>query len=204
MAIITRPPEIVALFNIPSGDTEIPSTPILFDSHPRPHFHPKGAAFIEFLNEEAAIKYLSSLFQTDKKLVESKTWDASLLGQFTAHVLKLKTWTQAESERAFYQANIRILTEQASLREATTREGALSAEVASLRGQMTLQQQEIDRAMAVETASREELQFLRHEVERLKRAATHEQWPRSWAEVVPWRSVTPPRSPSMYVDLAHL
>ena len=204
VAIITRPPEIVALFNIPSGDTEIPSIPILFDSHPRPDLHPKGAAFIKFLNEEVAIEYLSSLFQTDKALVESSTWDASLLGQYNAHVLKLKMQTQAETERAFYQANIQILMEQVSLREATVREGALSAEVASLRGQMTLQQQEIDRAMAVEPASREELQSLRHEVERLKRGAVHDQWPRSWAEVVPWRSATASRSPSTYVNLAHL
>jgi hypothetical protein len=196
VAIITRPPEIVALFNIPSGDTGIP---ILFDSHPRPDLHPKGAAFIVFLDEQAAIEYLSSLFQTDKALVESKTWDASLLGQYTAHVLKLKTATPAETERAFHQANIRILMEQATLREATTREAALSAEVASLRGQMTLQQQRMDRAMAQETASREELQFLRREVERLKRAAAHEQRPRPWVEVVSRSSGTPPRRPLKYV-----
>ena len=204
VAIITRPPEIVALFNIPSGDAEIPNIPILFDSHPRPSLHPKGAAFIKFLDEEGAIEYLSSLFQTDKALVESETWDASLLGQYTAHILKLKVWTQADNERAFCQANIRILMEQASLREATTREEALSAEVASLRGRVALQQQEIDRAMAEEMAARDELRFLRLEVEQLKGAATHEQRPRVWSEVVPWSSGTPPRKPSTYVDPAHL
>jgi hypothetical protein len=208
VAIITRPPEIVALFNIPSGDIEMPYIPILFDSHPRPHLHPKGAAFIVFFDEEGATKYLSSLFQTDKALVESKTWDASLLGQYTAHILKLKMPTPAESERALYQANIRILVEQASLREATTREAALSAEVASLRGHMTLQQQQIDRAMAEETVSREELILLRHEVERLKRAAAYdqrsEQRSGSWLEVVPRRSGTQSRRPLMYVNIAHL
>ncbi len=204
VAIITRPPEIVALFNIPSGDTEIPNIPILFDSHPRPHLHPKGAAFINFLDEEGAIEYLSSLFQTDKALVESQTWDASLLGQYTAHILKLKVWTEAENERAFCQANIRILMEQASLREATSREEALSAEVASLRGQVALQQQQIDRAMAEEMAARDELQSLRHEVAQLKGAASREQRPRLWSEVVPWTSGTPSRTPSKYVDLAHL
>jgi len=200
VAIITRPPEIVALFNIPSGDTEIP---ILFDSHPRPHLHPKGAAFIVFHNEEGAIEYLSSLFQTDKALVESKTWDASLLGQYTAHVLKLKLATPAETERAFCQANIRILMEQANLREAITRETALSAEVASLRGQMTLQQQQIDRAMAEETVSREELRFLRLEVERLKRVTAYEQRSRPWVEVVSTGG-TPPRKSLKYVNPARL
>ena len=199
VAIITRPPEIVALFNIPSGDTETPYIPILFDSHPRPDLHPKGAAFIVFLNEEGAIEYLSSLFQTDEALLESQTWDASLLGQYTAHILKLKLPTPAETDLAFYQANIRILMEQAKLRESTTREAALSAEVASLRGRIAFQLQQIDRAIAEETASREELILLRHEVERLKRAAAHEQWSGSWVDV-PWRSGTPPRGPLMYAN----
>ena len=204
MAIITRPPEIVALFNIPSGDPGLPSIPILFDSHPRPHLHPKGAAFIFFLNEEGPIEYLSSLFQTDKALVESETWDASLLGQYTAHILKLKLSTPAENERAFYQANIRILIEQANLREATTREAALSADVASLRGQVALHQQQIDRAMAEETASREELRDLHREIERLKRAAAHEQSRGSWVDVVSRRSGPPPRGPPVSVTLAHM
>ena len=201
VAIITRPPEIVALFNIPSGDPEIPNIPILFDSHPRPHLHPKGAAFIVFLNEEGAIEYLSSLFQTDKALLESKTWDASLLGQYTAHILKLKMATPAEIEQAVCQANIRILMEQASLRESTTREATLSAEVASLRGRVALQQQRIDRAMAEETVSREELRSLRNEIERLRRGAAYEQRPGPWIEVRSRTSGTPSRK---YVKPAHL
>jgi len=198
VAIITRPPEIVALFNVPSGNPGSPSIPILFDSHPRPGLHPEGAAFIFFADDEGPIQYLSLLFQTDKALVESKTWDASLLGQYTAHVLKLKMSTPAEAEQAFYQANIRILVEQANLRDATTRETALGAEVASLRGRVALQQQQIDRAMAEEISSREEMILLRHEVERLKRAATNEQWSGPWLEVS-GRNGTPPRRSPMYV-----
>ena len=204
VAIITRPPEIVALFNISSGDPEIPYIPILFDSHPRPLLHPKGAAFIFFHNEEEPIKYLSSLFQTDKALVESRTWDASLLGQYTAHVLKLKMSDPAETERAFYQANIRILEVQTNLRDANARETVLSAEVASLRGQMALQQHQIDRAMAEGMASREDLNRLRREVERLRRGAASEQMPGSWVEVASRKSGSPPRRPSMYVTLTHL
>ena len=203
VAIITRPPEIVALFNIPTGNPEIPNVQILFDSHPRPHLHPKGAAFIFFQNAEGPVEYLSSLFQTDKALVESKTWDASLLGQYTAHVLKLKMSTPAEAEQAFYQANIRFLVEQANMREVTRREAALSEEVASLRGRVAHQQLLLDRAMAEETASREELEFLRREVERLKRAAPHEQFAGSWVDVLSRRSGTLPQGPSKYVTLAH-
>ena len=204
VAIITRPPEIVALFNIPSGDPESPSIPILFDSHPRPHLHPRGAAFIFFLDEEGPVQYLSSLFQTDRALVESKTWDASLLGQYTAHVLKLKMSTPDEHERALYQANIRVLVEQASLREAATREAVLSAEVASLRGQVAFQQQQVDRAIAGETASREELRFLRLEIERLKRAATYEESRGSWVEVVSRKGGSPQRKPSISLTLDYL
>jgi hypothetical protein len=204
VAIITRPPEIVALFNIPSGQPERPVIPILFDSHPRPHLHPKGAAFIFFLDEEGPIKYLSSLFQTDKALVESRTWDASLLGQYTAHILKLKMATQVEAEQAFYKANIRVLEEQGKFRSVMTREAALSAEVASLRGQMALQQQQIDRASAEEAASREELRELRREFERLGRGVAYGQMPGAWVEVQHRRGGTPSRKPSKYATLMHL
>lgn len=107
--------------------------------------------------------------------------------------LKLKMSTPAAAERAFYQANIRILMEQANLKAAAIREAALSAEVAMLRG-----------LMAEETASREELIFIRHEVGRLKSAAVHEQSPESCVEAVSWRSGTPPRRPLVYINLAHL
>lgn len=204
VAIITRPPEIVALFNIPSGEPEVPCIPILFDSHPRPHLHPKGAAFIFFFDEEQPVKYLSSLFQTDKSLVESRTWDASLLGQYTAHVLSFKMATRSEAELAFYRANIRVLEEQANLRDATARETALSEETASLKRQLAVQRQRIDRAIAEEMGTREELNDLRREVERLKRTTAHKKMPGAWAEPLPWRSGTPPRVPSTYVTPAHL
>ena len=188
VAIITRPPEIVALFNIPSGNPDIPSVQILFDSHPRPHLHPRGAAFIFFLNEEGPVKYLSSLFQMDRSLVESKTWDASLLGQYTAHILTLKVPTEAEIHRAIYQANIQLLEEKANSRASVTRETALSAEISSLERKMARQQEQIDRAMAEETASREELRYLRSEVDRLRRTASHERMPGAWVGPVSWES----------------
>ena len=206
VAIITRPPEIVALFNIPSGDPETPTIHLLFDSHPRPHLHPRGAAFISFLNEEGPIKYLSSLFQTDRSLVESRTWDASLLGQYTAHVLTHKTSAESDLLRVLYQANIRLLEEQANLRAAIARETALSAEVSSMKRQVTVQQQRIDRAMAEATISRDELNELRSEVNRLKRTGTHGRMPGAWVETVSWESGTPSRAPgpSTYITLPHL
>ena len=205
VAIITRPPEIVALFNIPSGHPEMPFLRILFDSHPRPQLHPQGAAFIFFLDdEEGPVKYLSSLFQTDKSLVESRIWDASLLGQYTAHVLELNMTTQSDAARVFYHANIRILEEQANLRAATTRETTLSEENASLKRQMTVQQQRTDRAVAEEAASREELNRLRREVERLKRTTAHGQMLGTWVEPVAQSSGIPPRQSSSYVTPTHL
>lgn len=206
MAIITRPPEIVALFNIPSGNPERPFIKILFDSHPRPHLHPRGAAFIFFLNEEGPIKYLSSLFRTDRALVESRTWDASLLGQYTAHVLSLKSPTPAEIDRAIYQANICLLEEQANLRASLAKETALSAEVSSLERQVAHQQQQIDRAMAEETKSREELRYLRSEVDRLKRTAAPNRMPGEWVERESWQGGNSSRTPgsSTYFTPSHL
>ena len=205
VAIITRPPEIVALFNIPSGNPQRPFVKILFDSHPRPHLHPRGAAFIFFHSEEGPIKYLSSLFRTDRALVESRTWDASLLGQYTAHILCPKAPNPVESDRAIYQANIRLLEEQANLRASLARETALSAEVSSLERQMGLQQQQIDRAMAEETRSREELRYLRSEVDRLKRTSAPNRMPGAWVEPESWQGGNSSRAsgPSTYITPPH-
>lgn len=182
----------------------MPFLRILFDSHPRPHLHPKGAAFIFFFDEQETVEYLSSLFQTDEALVESRIWDASLLGQYTAHVLALKTIAQADPERAFYDANIRILEEQANVRAAADREAGLGEENAALRRQMAVQQRQIERAAAYEAESRDELDRLRREVERLKRGTAHDHMPGAWVEPVSRRTVSPPRASSAYVTPKHL
>ena len=130
--------------------------------------------------------------------MESQAWDASLLGQYTAHVLKLKTSPVVEHELAFYQANIHVLVEHARFRDAKE---VLSAEVAYLRRQV---ERQVDRAMAAETASREELRILRREIERLKRAATHEESRESSVGVVSRESGPPPRNPSISITLDYL
>ena len=206
VALISRPPEIVALFNIPSGDPESPSIQIIFDPHPRPYLHPRGATFISFLDEEGPIKYLSSIFQKNRATVESRTWDASLLSQYTAHVLTRKMSAESDFLRVLYQANIGLLEEKTNPRADIAKKTALGAEVSSLKRQMALQQQQIDSAMEGETVSREELNQLRSEVDILKRTGDHERMPGAWVESESWESGTPSRAPgpSTYTTLSHL
>ena len=181
----------------------MPFIQILFDSHPRPRLHPRGAAFIFFLNEEGPVNCLSSLFRTDKTPMESKAWGVSNLGQYTAHVLKLKTPTPPVTEWAFYQANIRTIEESANPKVPTAREVALGEEVALLKRQMALQQQRLERTTAEEKVSHDELKHLCPEVGPIMGVTPLEPMPGAWVEEpVSRRSGVLPRVPAMYVTLA--
>jgi hypothetical protein len=153
--------------------------PILFDPHPRPNLHPKGAAFISFLDEDGAINYLSSLFQIDEALEESRTWDESLLAQHTAHILKLEAVTPAEAEQPFPKADI---------------EGKLAPQQTIDR--VKAERAKAERAKAKRATLRDELWDLRCEVEQL--SAGYEQMP---VEVQHRMGGTPSRKLSRYVAL---
>jgi hypothetical protein len=116
--IITRTPEIIAVFKITDIITH---TYIIFN--PRLHkLHPKGPAFIFNTSMEATAEYLSDLFRFDINISddESLRWQAKLLAHFSAR---------------YYTASNKLSDPEARLEavlDSSLAVLALQAEVASL------------------------------------------------------------------------
>ncbi|TFK66840.1 hypothetical protein BDN72DRAFT_127511 [Pluteus cervinus] len=84
VAVITRPPEIIACFKIPTSKSDVY---LIFDSHPRP-LHPRGAGFVFNTSAAETAKRLASILAFDSTLVEdpSMQWQAQLLGNCSSHI----------------------------------------------------------------------------------------------------------------------
>jgi hypothetical protein len=156
-AIITRPPEIVAVLKLPvEHDSEIF---VIFDSHPR-EAHPNGAGLIFNKSLPSTAAYLADLFKFDQGLLEdvSLQWQAQLLANFSAHIFTANHKIQDLNyhSEALLDASLALL--------------ALKAEVSRVTQENT-SLQEASR-QAHEQADRLEIDVdnLRHELSALKRS----------------------------------
>jgi hypothetical protein len=84
VAIITRPPEIIAVSKLSCEGTDVF---VIFDSHPRTK-HPQGSGLIFNTSVDAAAHHLADLLQYDPRLLEDSSlqWQAQLLANYSAHV----------------------------------------------------------------------------------------------------------------------
>ncbi|KDN49634.1 hypothetical protein RSAG8_01699, partial [Rhizoctonia solani AG-8 WAC10335] len=137
-ALITRPPEIVAILRIPLSTTKS-STPskrddaiyAIFDSHSRPE-HPNGAGLTLLPSIAVAAQHLTALLRVNiNTRSPGLSWEAQLMSQFSAHLVCRAEWRQPPEERntrlaAIYEANVGLL------RGMEARE-----EVRRMRGEMT-------------------------------------------------------------------
>ncbi|KAG8944935.1 hypothetical protein FRC00_010345, partial [Tulasnella sp. 408] len=125
-AILTKPPEIFAIFAIQVPADKARSTPsttvfAIFDSHSRPGRHAHGAAITFFGTSTGAATYLEELLVVDEALTSSPQldWQTELLSQFSAHFLVASetehSMTPREAELELFQASIRTLELKAEL-----------------------------------------------------------------------------------------
>lgn len=136
--VITRPPEIVACFYIVCPPSNVF---VIFDSHPRPHLHPDGAAFIFNSSLEATASYLSQLLGYDPSLLADRNfqWQTQLLGQFSGHIFMSHNdpdW-QHDSDHwldAAIEASVQSLAHAAENSELKVENQQLTEENARLRG----------------------------------------------------------------------
>ncbi|KAG8907520.1 hypothetical protein FRC01_007654, partial [Tulasnella sp. 417] len=127
-AIITKPPEILAVFAIVTGHAEPVASPVIyvvFDSHSRPDLHPDGAAFSFFGKASVAAEYLSNLLSFDATILddESLHWQTQLLSQYSAHIFVAQETpppTKMEMEMELFRANITALESKSALGEMKT------------------------------------------------------------------------------------
>jgi hypothetical protein len=155
-ALITRPPEIVAILRIPLFDkTQDKSAKLnkdesiyaIFDSHSRPE-HPTGAGLTLLPSIAAAAQHLTALLRVNMNVRSSALqWEAQLMSQFSAHMLCRTEWRNPDQERstrlaAVYEANagmLRGLEAEEEVRRARN-------EAAELRGKVKKLEQELVRA----------------------------------------------------------
>ncbi|EMD40862.1 hypothetical protein CERSUDRAFT_71120 [Gelatoporia subvermispora B] len=132
-AVITRPPEILAVLHLGSS---APSTFVVFDSHPRPHKHPAGAAFIFFNSSKRTAAYLAKLLRYDAHLLMDKSmqWQAQLLAHYSGHIFVSSQMTDPSTglTELALQSSIEILNLKAKLLEIESRDKDLKAENAQL------------------------------------------------------------------------
>ncbi|KAG9120402.1 hypothetical protein FRC07_004121 [Ceratobasidium sp. 392] len=147
--LITRPPEIVSLLRIPFA-LEQPSNAsaksatsciyAIFDSHSRPE-HPGGAGLILLPSAAAAANYLTSLLHVPSGVKSpAMQWEAQLMSQFSAHLVRRVEWREPQEERntrlaAVYEANAGVLRGQeaeAEVKKAQSEVEVLKAQVQKL------------------------------------------------------------------------
>ncbi|KAG8909513.1 hypothetical protein FRC00_009967, partial [Tulasnella sp. 408] len=166
-AVITKPPEILALFAIltrlpPPG----PSTVlVIFDSHPRPQRNTNGAAFSFFINPTAAAGYLSRVLSVDPSLAKDMgdNWQVQLLLQYSVHVFfATEPLSQAGLETEIDDASTTILDMKSDILELRSKSNELKLKDAVSESRITQLEQELE-------ALREELQKTKRSAKKVEK-----------------------------------
>jgi hypothetical protein len=127
-AVVTRPPEIIALLKIPCEDTNVF---VVFDSHPR-ESHPQGAAFIINASIDATANYLDDLLKFDMQIIEDKSlqWQAQLLANFSAHIYTPKNQLSDPDKQSdvVLESSLAVLALKAEVARLEARAKALESE----------------------------------------------------------------------------
>jgi regulator of replication initiation timing len=142
-AIITRPPEIVAVLKLPcSTNSDIF---VVFDSHPR-EAHPHGAGFIFRTSADDTAQYLHELFKFDDSLLEDESlqWQAQLLANFSAHMFTIGDDATSQYD-AVMDTSLAVLSMKAKIVQLATDNSTLKTENQQLQDQLdTLELQNND------------------------------------------------------------
>jgi regulator of replication initiation timing len=135
-AVITRPPEIVAVLKVPCSSG--PDVFVVFDSHPRKD-HPQGAGLIFTTSPESTAEYLFDLLKFDEQLLEDESlqWQAQLLANYSAHIFTATESIDAYAmSDAIIDASLSVLSLKAQVAQLTSDNTSANAEGKQLRDQL--------------------------------------------------------------------
>ena len=114
---------------------------VIFDSHPRPDLHPRGAAFIFNSSVQSTASYLSELLGYDRALLADRNiqWQAQLLGNFSGHIFIARNVPNLQDEPDYWlgatiEASLEGLARTAENAELKLRNTELADENTRLRG----------------------------------------------------------------------
>lgn len=124
VAVITRPPEIVACARTSQGVF------IVFDSHSRPE-HPKGSGLFLTKSLERAARYLHNLLYVDSSVLSDSglQWQAQLLANFSAHIFVSNSSMQSDLPgltQSLLECSLEVLTLRAQVADLTTQNQLLT------------------------------------------------------------------------------
>ncbi|KAG8758841.1 hypothetical protein FRC14_007259 [Serendipita sp. 396] len=157
-ALITKPPEIIALLNVSTEDDE--DIFVAFDSHPRPE-HPLGAAFVHFQSSQNAATYLSRLFRVEDGVLAQGGWQAQAMTEYSAHILEARLVSEIEETKAVYAANLKLLGSKTVMNSAMARHAAVQEEVARFKKLLEQRRKARQEASNAETEAEQKLQRLK-------------------------------------------
>ncbi|KAK0467153.1 uncharacterized protein EV420DRAFT_1507489 [Desarmillaria tabescens] len=128
VAVITRPPEIIACAKVPTPEQNIY---VIFDTHPRPT-HPDGSGITFLATVENAAQRLSDILSVDSHLLSESglQWQAQLLANFSAHVfIPNDKWSTdpADLTQALLESSVTILTLKAQLSDLESQNQSLTS-----------------------------------------------------------------------------
>jgi len=157
--VITRPPEIFSVLNLPTPGQRLDDVFVVFDSHSRPSKHPNGSAFLFFPTLDQTAAYLGELLRVDSTLLDGgMSWQMQLFSHYSGHffIARKHRVYDTDSANALYDANMCILElklNQAEMKtnitEFRTRIQALESENGALQAQIKA----AEKGKAVDTSS---------------------------------------------------
>ncbi|KAF8645632.1 hypothetical protein AX16_007714 [Volvariella volvacea WC 439] len=110
VAVITRPPEIICCFKIPTSRHNIF---FAFDSHPRP-LYPQGAGLIFTNSLDDMAHRLDSILHVDSHLLKdsSMDWQTQLLNNYSGHIFIARdtTMTLREAKQTILELSLSSLS----------------------------------------------------------------------------------------------
>ncbi|KAH7918944.1 hypothetical protein BV22DRAFT_1199753 [Leucogyrophana mollusca] len=130
VAVITRPPEIIACLHL-AGSTGADGVFVIFDSHPRPSY-PNGAGLILNTSLEQTAARLATILPVDDRLLSEGDlqWQAQLLANFSAHIFVPKYVGNGPQEMtlAIMESSLEVLALRAEAVDLKRQNSALTSD----------------------------------------------------------------------------
>lgn len=136
VAIITRPPEIIACMKLVINAKDIF---VIFDSHSRPN-HPGGAGFILNTSIHRTAARLNEMMPVDSRLLSEGNleWQAQLLTNYSSHIFVSKgpDNSSAHLMQTVIESSLALLASHAEISDLKSRNSTLASESNRIQAEM--------------------------------------------------------------------
>jgi hypothetical protein len=142
VAIITRPPEIIACLKLVINNRDIF---VIFDSHPRPSY-PDGAGLILNASIHGTVHRLNQMLPVDSSLLSdgSLQWQAQLLANYSGHIFISRGLDNSPAHlmQSVVESSLAVLALRARVSDLESRISSLTSENQRLEAEMEHMEEE--------------------------------------------------------------